>query len=35
MSADVLILNGAVLTQDPSKPRAEAIALAANRIVAV
>jgi predicted amidohydrolase YtcJ len=35
MSADVLILNGAVLTQDPARPRAEAVALAGDRIVAV
>jgi predicted amidohydrolase YtcJ len=35
MSADVLILNGAVLTQDPAKPRAEVIALAGDRIVAL
>ncbi len=35
MSVDLLILNGAVLTQDTARPRAEAIALTGDRIVAV
>lgn len=35
MSADVIILGGAVLTQDPAKPRAEAVAMAKGRIIAV
>jgi hypothetical protein len=35
MSADLLILNGAVLTQDTARPRAEAVALAGDRIIAV
>lgn len=35
MSADVIVLNGAVLTQDAAKPRAEAVALTGERIVAV
>jgi predicted amidohydrolase YtcJ len=35
MSVDLLILNGTVLTQDSARPRAEAVALAGDRIVAV
>ncbi len=33
--ADTIILNGKLLTMDPDKPRAEAIALAGGRILAV
>jgi predicted amidohydrolase YtcJ len=33
MSVDLLILNGAVLTQDPAKPRVEAVAVKDGRIV--
>lgn len=35
MSVDLLILNGAVLTQDPARPRTEAVALAGNKIIGV
>lgn len=35
MSADLIVLNGAVLTQDVSRPRAEALALSGDRILAV
>jgi predicted amidohydrolase YtcJ len=35
MSADVIVAGGHVLTQDPAKPKAEAVAIAGGRIVAV
>ncbi len=35
MAADLIIENARVLTQDPASPRAEAIAIAGNRIVRV
>lgn len=35
MSADLIVLNGAVLTQDVARPGAEALALSGDRIVAV
>ncbi|KPF46185.1 amidohydrolase [Rhizobium sp. AAP43] len=34
-TADIIITNGRVLTMDPASPRAEAVALAGNRILAV
>ncbi|WP_377274491.1 amidohydrolase [Rhizobium sp. R86522] len=34
-TADIIITNGLVLTMDPAAPRAEAVALAGNRILAV
>lgn len=34
-SADIIIENATVLTQDPQRPRAEALAIAGNRILAV
>ncbi len=33
MSVDLLIVNGVVLTQDPAKPRAEAVAVKDGRII--
>ncbi|QFT81822.1 N-substituted formamide deformylase precursor [Roseovarius sp. THAF27] len=35
MAPDIVILNGKVLTMDPDRPRAEAVAVASGRIVAV
>ena len=35
MSATLIIVNGQVLTMDESRPRAEAVAMAGNRILAV
>ncbi|MDI3339955.1 MAG: amidohydrolase [Sphaerobacter sp.] len=35
MAADVVFLNGRVLTMDPAQPRASAVAVLGNRIVAV
>lgn len=35
MAPDIVILNGKVLTMDPERPRAEAVAVASGRIVAV
>jgi hypothetical protein len=35
MPADLIVLNGAVLTQDEARPRAEAVAIEAGRIAAV
>ncbi len=34
-AADILITNARVLTMDPAKPRAEAVAIAGNRILRV
>lgn len=34
-TADIIITNGPVLTMDPAAPRAEAVALFGNRILAV
>ena len=34
-SADLIITNGTVLTMDPARPRAEAVAVASGRILAV
>ena len=34
-AADILITNARVLTMDPARPRAEAIAIAGNRIIRV
>ena len=34
-SADILITNARVLTMDPARPRAEAVAIAGNRIIRV
>lgn len=35
MTADLIITNASILTMDPQKPRAEALAIRGNRIVAV
>ena len=35
MTADLIILNARVLTMDDSSPRAEAVAVQGNRILAV
>ncbi|WP_428511883.1 amidohydrolase [Roseovarius sp.] len=35
MAPEIVILNGKVLTMDPDRPRAEAVAVASGRIVAV
>ena len=34
-AADILITNARVLTMDPARPRAEAVAIAGNRIIRV
>ena len=34
-AADILITNARVLTMDPARPRAEAVAIAGNRILRV
>ena len=34
-AADILITNARVLTMDPARPRAEALAIAGNRIIRV
>ena len=35
MQADLLLFNGRVYTMDPAQPRAQALAIAGNQILAV